>query len=120
MSELTQAPDGTYLGGSEWVVAPDGTYVGGRDWTIAPNGTYVGGSNWTQAPDGTYVGGSAWILALEELMSVQIERRAFEQNPYLPPNATWREIWVVSFLSLMFEVDALKFGGRNVINAKLD
>ena len=46
-----------------------------------------------------------------EPMLAQIERRAFEQCPYLPSNATWREIWVVSFFSLMFEVDALKFGG---------
>jgi len=42
ISELTQASDGTYLGGNEWVVAPDGIYVGGSAWILALDGTYVG------------------------------------------------------------------------------
>ena len=33
MSNWTQAPDGSYVGGSEWTMAPDGTYFGGTEWT---------------------------------------------------------------------------------------
>ena len=56
MSNWMQAPDVSYVGGSEGTMAPDGTHVGGSTWTIAPDGTYVGGSNWLVAPDGRYVG----------------------------------------------------------------
>ncbi|WP_180249079.1 hypothetical protein [Klebsiella variicola] len=42
ISQVTLAPDGSYVGGSEATLAPDGSYVGGSEATLAPDGSYVG------------------------------------------------------------------------------
>ena len=41
-SDVTMAPDGSYVGGSRATMAPDGTYVGGTHAVMAPDGKYVG------------------------------------------------------------------------------
>ncbi|WP_218190280.1 hypothetical protein, partial [Klebsiella quasipneumoniae] len=43
ISQVTLAPDGSYVSGSEATLAPDGSYVGGSEVTLAPDGSYVGG-----------------------------------------------------------------------------
>jgi len=42
------------------------------NWTQAPDGSYVGGSEWTVAPDGTYVGGPSGCKFQMERMSVVV------------------------------------------------
>jgi len=62
-AQVTMAPDGSYVSGSQTTMAPDGSYVGGSQTTMAPDGSYVGGSQTTMAPDGSYVGGTQATMA---------------------------------------------------------